>query len=65
MAGDSTTKGMPAAAETLADAPMQGKRGSHATTTQAASMTVTAFINKVLSGTALGVIIGLIPNAVL
>jgi uncharacterized membrane protein len=56
---------MPAAAETLADAPMQGERGSHATTTQAISMTVTAFINKVLSGTALGVIIGLIPNAVL
>ncbi|QVI36032.1 PTS sugar transporter subunit IIC [Lacticaseibacillus chiayiensis] len=28
-------------------------------------MTMTAFINKVLSGTALGVIIGLIPNAVL
>ncbi|MDE3282410.1 PTS sugar transporter subunit IIC [Lacticaseibacillus zeae] len=67
MAGDSTTKGMPAAAETLAEAPMQGEKRStpQATTAQAASMTVAAFINKVLSGTALGVIIGLIPNAVL
>lgn len=69
MMADSTNKEMThAAADALVD-EQKGKAGGlvedNKTPEKSQKMTPRVFLNKVLSGTALGVIIGLIPNAVL
>ena len=65
---DSANKELTAAAHALAEEEAGKESGlvedRHAKQ-KSSKLTVTVFLNKVLSGTALGVIIGLIPNAVL
>ena len=65
---DSANKELTAAAHALAEEEAGKESGlvedRHAKQ-KSSKLTLTVFLNKVLSGTALGVIIGLIPNAVL
>lgn len=65
---DSANKELTTAAHALAEEEAGKESGlvedRHAKQ-KSSKLTVTVFLNKVLSGTALGVIIGLIPNAVL